>query len=83
MLNISTVTCKIENEEILYIRWEDYDPFMKFNFEMYFFDIIEKINRSNIKKLILDCSRRKHDPSERDYKRYLRAFFKRFIFYQT
>ena len=68
MLNISTVTCKIENEEILYIRWEDYDPFMKFNFEMYFFELIEKINRLNIKKLVLDCSSRKHDPSEKDYK---------------
>jgi hypothetical protein len=68
MLDISTVTCHVENEEILYIRWEDYDPFMKFNFEMYFFNLIAKINRLGIKKLILDCSERKHDPSEKDFK---------------
>lgn len=68
MLTISTVTCHIDNEEILYISWVDYDPFMKFNFEMYFFNLIEKIDRLGIKKLILDCSDRKHDPSEKDFK---------------
>ena len=68
MLNISTVTCQLENEEILYVRWEYYGPFMKFNFEMYFFGLIEKVNRLKIKKMILDCSRRKHDPSEKDFK---------------
>ena len=74
MLNISTVTCHIENEEILYIKWEDYDPFMKFNFEMYFFNIIEKIHRLGIRKLILDCSCRKHDPSEKDFKEIYELF---------
>lgn len=68
MLNISTVTCQLGNEEILYIRWEDYDPFMKFNFEMYFFKLIAKIDRLGVKNLILDCSKRKHDPSEKDFK---------------
>lgn len=74
MLNISTVTCHIENEEILYIRWEDYDPFMKFNFEMYFFNLIEKINSSGIKKMVLDCSGRMHDPSEKDFKEIYELF---------
>ena len=35
---------------------------------MYFFNLITKINRSGIKKLILDCSHRKHDLSEKDFK---------------
>ena len=68
MLNISTVTCHIGKEEILYVTWVDYDPFMKFNFEMYFFELIEHINQSGIRKLILDCSCRKKDPSEHDFK---------------
>ena len=74
MLKISTITCQLENEEILYIRWEDYDPFMKFNFEMYFFNLIEQINKQGIRKLILDCSARKHDPSERDFKEIYELF---------
>ena len=74
MLSISNITCQIGNEEIVYIRWEDYDPFVKSNFEMYFFSIIGKLNRLGTKKLVLDCSGRKHDPSEKDFKEIFELF---------
>ncbi len=74
MLNINSVTCQIGNEEILYISWHDYDPFMKVNFELYFFGLIEEITRYGIKKLILDVSCRRHDPSETEFKEIISLF---------
>lgn len=74
MLNISTVTCHLGQEKILYVSWVDYDPFMKFNFEMYFFDLIERVNQAGVRKLILDCSGRRKDPSEPDFKEIYELF---------
>ena len=74
MLTIDTVTCQVNNEKILYVSWKDYDPFMKLHFEAYFFSIIDRLRQENIKKLILDCSCRRHHPSATDFKEIFELF---------
>lgn len=74
MLTIETVTFQETNEQVLLVSWIDYDPFMKLNFEKYFFSIIEQLNNRNIKKLVLDCSCRRHHPSETDFKAIFELF---------
>jgi hypothetical protein len=74
MFNIKILHFPQENDDILYVNWIDYDPFMKFNFEMYFFSIIETISKNNIKKIVLDASSRKYDPSDKDFKAIFELF---------
>jgi hypothetical protein len=74
MLKVETIFTQPENEKILVVSWFDYDPFMKLHFERYFFNIIELINRSDIKKLVLDCSCRRHNPTPADFKEIFELF---------
>src|SRR5687768_1592661 len=67
MLHIDQISCHLNHDKILYVSWLDYDPFMKFSFEQYFFNLIESIEKKDIKKLILDCSFRRHHPSDHDF----------------
>src|SRR5688572_7485145 len=75
MLNVDSIKCQLKNEEILYISWLDYDPFMKYHFEGFFMGIIDQIKKLKIKKLVMDPSRRRHDPPDADFKEIFELFF--------
>lgn len=74
MLKIETLNTQLENEKTLVVSWFDYDPFMKLHFERYFFNIIEQINKNDIKKLVLDCSCRRVNPTAADFKEIYELF---------
>ena len=74
MLKVETIYTQPEDDKILVVSWFDYDPFMKLHFERYFFNIIDLINRKEIKKLVLDCSCRRHNPSVSDFKEIFELF---------
>ena len=75
MLKLETIIAQPENEPMLVVSWFDYDPFMRLSFETYFFNIIEHINQFDVKKLVLDCSFRRHSPSEDDFREIFELFF--------
>ena len=75
MLHIEELPIRKNVPDILLIKWLDYDPFMKHNFESDFFRIIDQVKQKGIENIVLDSSHRRHDPSDKDYIEIFELFF--------